>query len=241
MPTLAVVDVLESRPGRERYQRLVEVLNTSLIERVTDLGWDVSRLAAGTLGTDALLRRADRADAIILMGGEDIAPHFYGGEKDYPGGGVHVEEADAAQIALVQRAAQRGTPLLGICRGHQVVNVALGGTLIQHISSEVKHRLAELSPHEMEAHGVHISGALASVLDDGIDVRSSHHQAVDRLGEGLRVAAVAPDEIVEAVEHETAPITSVQWHPEHPTAPLADFEKLVGLLGTTGAVRRLAS
>lgn len=241
MPTLAVVDVLESRPGRERYQRLVEVLNESLIGRVTDLGWDVTRLAAGTLGTDTLLRRADRADAIVVMGGEDIAPQFYGGEKDYPGGGVHVEEADAAQIALVQRAAERGTPLLGICRGHQVVNVALGGTLIQHISSELAHRLAELSPHQMEEHGVRVLGDLSRVLDDGIDVHSSHHQAVDRLGEGLRVAAIAPDGIIEAVEHETAPITSVQWHPEHPTASLSDFEKIVGLLGPAPAVRRLAS
>jgi putative glutamine amidotransferase len=237
MPTLAVVDVVEHRPGRERYQRLVELLNVSLIERASALGWDVDRLPAGDLGTSGLLRRADAADAIVLMGGEDVTPHFYGGVADYPGGGIHVEHADAAQIALVQRTVERGTPLLGICRGQQLVNVALGGTLIQHIESDLSHRLAEAHPHEMEAHGVQVSGALAQILEDGVDVRSSHHQAVGELGAGLRVAALAPDGIVEALEHEVAPLVTVQWHPEHPTSSPTDFDAILGLLSPARATR----
>ena len=110
----------------------MQVLVGGVLRAAEADGWTVSRLAADS-GTDALLAATERADAVVLVGGEDIAPRFYGGSGGYPHESLHRETADAAQLALVHRAIERGLPLLGICRGLQIVNVALGGTLIQDL------------------------------------------------------------------------------------------------------------
>ncbi|WP_197409404.1 MULTISPECIES: gamma-glutamyl-gamma-aminobutyrate hydrolase family protein [unclassified Rathayibacter] len=221
--TLAIVEVARVRPGRDEYHAYVQILNGRLLAVARDLGWEAERFAAEDLGTAELLARTAGADAIVLAGGEDIAPEHYGATRGYPGEGPHAERADAAQIALVHRAFARRTPLLGICRGLQVVNVALGGTLVPDLGPDAPHVNAAAPAHErMHRHDVAL--APATVLGDlfGADliaVQSAHHQAVDVLAPGLRVAAVADDGVVEAIEHRSAPILGVQWHPEDPAAP----------------------
>ncbi|QHC66140.1 hypothetical protein GSU68_05790 [Rathayibacter sp. VKM Ac-2759] len=221
--TLAIVEVARARPGREEYHAYVQILNGRLLAAARELGWEAQRFAAEDLGTAALLAGTSGADAIVLAGGEDIAPERYGVERGYPGEGPHAERADAAQIALVHRAIARRTPLLGICRGLQLVNVALGGTLVPDLGPEASHVNAAAPAHErMHRHDVALAPdtALGGLFGaEVIAVQSAHHQAVDVLAPGLHVAAVAEDGVVEAIEHRSAPVLAVQWHPEDPAAP----------------------
>lgn len=175
-----------------------------------------------TAGSPATL--LDGADALLLTGGGDIDPALFGEEK-HPSFKEAEPGRDAAEIALVLQALATGLPLLAICRGVQVLNVTLGGSLIQDIPSELpmalNHRVAD--PKNALAHDVHVSAAtrLASLLglsrDGGrVPVNSRHHQAPRRIGEGLVVSAVADDAVVEALEltdHRFC--IGVQWHPEN--------------------------
>ncbi|WP_223695011.1 gamma-glutamyl-gamma-aminobutyrate hydrolase family protein [Leifsonia poae] len=231
--SLAVVEVIRFRGHDRAYHDYVQVLVGAAIAEAERQGWAVIRLAADQ-GEDALLARTEDADAILLMGGEDIAPAFYGGIAGYDGESRHLEAADAAQIALARRAIARETPLLGICRGLQIVNVALGGTLIQHLGEQSIHKNHGVPVREvMATHPVRLAaGSLVAGLLGGatVDVQSAHHQAVDRVGAGLVVTGRAPDGHVEAVEHESAPVLAVQWHPEDPGAPAGQLEALIASL-----------
>ncbi|MBM7025701.1 gamma-glutamyl-gamma-aminobutyrate hydrolase family protein [Clavibacter zhangzhiyongii] len=238
---LAVVQVTRSRPEAVAYDALVQGLNARVAEVAGDVGWMVENIAAEDVGVEALLERTRDADAVVIMGGEDVAPRFYDGLADYEGRSPHREVADAGQIALVRRAVAEGTPLLGICRGAQIVNVALGGTLQQHIEGVGEHRndAVEITA-VMRDHDVRVAAdsRLARVLGStALVVRSAHHQAVDRPGAGLRVVAVAPDGVPEAVEHETAPITGVQWHPEDAAAARDQLPALLQALADECALR----
>ena len=141
--TLAIVEVASTRPGRDEYHAYVQMLNGRILGLARELGWEAERFAAEDLGTARLLERTLGADAIVLAGGEDIAPERYGVARGYAGEGPHAEQADAAQIALVRRALARRTPLLGICRGLQIVNVALGGTLVPDLGPQAAHLNAD--------------------------------------------------------------------------------------------------
>ena len=165
-----------------------------------------------------------RADGLLLAGGGDVDPALYG-ETAHPA--YHAAEAgrDAFEIELITRSLDADLPLLAICRGVQVLNVARGGTLVQDIPSEVagamQHKF-EVPPHEPMtlAHEVWLEGEslLASFAGegDGWNVNSRHHQAVRDLGQGLIATAVAPDGIIEAVEDRQKRFcVGVQWHPEN--------------------------
>ncbi|HET8778552.1 MAG TPA: gamma-glutamyl-gamma-aminobutyrate hydrolase family protein, partial [Agromyces sp.] len=127
------------------------------------------------------------------------------------------------EIALTRGACERGMPVLGACRGMQVLNVALGGTLEQHLGDRL-----DLTPHRAE-YGTHTShpvtiapGTLLSAIthEQEFDISSHHHQGVDVLGEGLIVSASAPDGVVEAIEaHDGSFCLGVQWHPEERLDP----------------------
>ncbi|MET0884841.1 MAG: gamma-glutamyl-gamma-aminobutyrate hydrolase family protein, partial [Mycetocola sp.] len=154
--------------------------------------------------------------------------------------GHHFEVADAAQIQLVRLAAARRIPVLGICRGHQVINVALGGTLLQHVD-DAGHRNIDLPvEYALVEHPVRLEPG--SILGerfgrDHIVVQSAHHQVVDRLGSGLRAVGWAHDGHIEAIEHDSLPITGVQWHPEALLAPVGQLRVLLdGLAAQAGAV-----
>jgi putative glutamine amidotransferase len=211
--------------------------------RTAGRGWRPFFVEAGDVGTSSLLRLTDRADAVIVMGGEDVDPSFYGGPRDYPGASFFSPAADEAQIALVLRAAERHTPVFGICRGIQLVNVAFGGDLIQHLATGLDH-LHGIPPRTMAVHDVRLDPAcrFAPLGEEGTDlirgVCSSHHQAAGRLGEGLTAAAWAEDGTIEAVEHVDAPLIAVQWHPECPEAPAHHLDSTLDVLGSLVAPMR---
>lgn len=239
--TLAVVEATRFRGHDAQYHAYAQVLVGGVVRAAEADGWRVTRLAADD-GADALLARTDSAVAVVIVGGEDIAPRFYGARGGYPHESLHRETADAAQLALVHRAIERGLPLLGICRGLQIVNVALGGTLIQDLGESDHVRRGVPIPEVLTTHPVLLEpGSRVEELLGGpvVSVRSAHHQAVDALGSGLHVTGRAPDGHVEAIEHESAPILAVQWHPEDPAAPAGQLSALLGALraGTRAPAR----
>jgi putative glutamine amidotransferase len=231
-PMLALVEVTRFREDDQAYHEYVQILLGRTIAAAERAGWRVTRWAAEDLGTEALLAATDGASAVVLMGGADIDPIHYGGAAGYRAEGQHFPEADRAQLAVARRAAERGTPLLGICRGHQIINVALGGTLVQDLGAHSAHRNdgvpvdQSMTPHEVE---LDPSSALAFRLRARhLQVQSAHHQAVGELGQGLRAVAWSADGTVGAIEHHTLPITGVQWHPEDPGTVDDQLELLLG-------------
>ncbi|WP_104130162.1 gamma-glutamyl-gamma-aminobutyrate hydrolase family protein [Cryobacterium sp. N21] len=227
---LAVVEVTTARPDRPAYHAKVQVLNARVVTEADKAGWTVTRVAAADVTPAALLRLTADADALVIVGGEDVTPNLYGGSTGYEGETAHFAAADEGQIALVQRALALGTPLLGICRGLQIINVALGGNLVQHIDDGIHKNIGVPIDQILSTHDVMLSNdstLAASLGRVDISVQSAHHQIVDRLGSGLVAAAHAPDGLIEALEHETAPITGVQWHPEAPDAPVDQLALLL--------------
>ena len=161
-----------------------------------------------------------RLDALVLSGGGDVDPARYGGKDHREIYGVD-RARDETEIALALAAVEAGKPLLPICRGCQVLNVALGGTLIEHLPDEVgndvAHR-AEGGPGTKAFHRVEIArgSRLASIVGaEECEPSSSHHQAIRALAPGLEIVARASDGTIEAVELRSHPfLVAVQWHPE---------------------------
>ena len=167
----------------------------------------------------------DTVDAVILTGGGDVDPSLYG-EAPHALTRIVPAERDQFELAVARMCLTRGLPLLAICRGVQVMNVACGGTLVQDIPSLVHGAL----PHQ-DASTPTTCPHLVDVVSDSllarcltrehpslrtVPVNSRHHQAINEVGSGLRITARAPDGIVEAVESFTHPFaTGVQWHPEN--------------------------
>lgn len=167
---------------------------------------DAGRLAAGI-------------DGLLLTGGADVAPLLYG-EEPYLKVTRTCRRNDLMEMALLREAMARGKPVLGICRGIQVINVCLGGTLYQDIpvqtGSTICHYQDAAAREEM-THTVHVveDSRLAQILGAAdIEVNSYHHQCVRDLAPGLRAAAYAPDGLVEGIENEDGSVLGVQWHPE---------------------------
>ncbi|WP_369198197.1 gamma-glutamyl-gamma-aminobutyrate hydrolase family protein [Streptomyces djakartensis] len=151
-----------------------------------------------------------RLDGVVIAGGPDVEPVRYGAERE-PRTGPPAPERDAWELALIDAALAAEVPLLGICRGMQLLNVALGGTLVQHIDGHAE-AVGVFGGHAVRP----VPGSLyAGVVPEEEFVPTYHHQAVDRLGEGLVPSAYAADGTVEAVELPSAPwVLGVQWHPE---------------------------
>ncbi|MFD3933454.1 gamma-glutamyl-gamma-aminobutyrate hydrolase family protein [Streptomyces sp. NPDC058614] len=151
-----------------------------------------------------------RLDAVVVAGGPDVDPARYAAERS-PRTGPPAPERDAWELALIDAALASGTPLLGICRGMQLLNVALGGTLVQHLDGHVKD-VGVFGRHDVTP----VPGSLyAGVAPEPTAVPTYHHQAVDRLGAGLLPSAHALDGTVEAIELPgPAWVLGVQWHPE---------------------------
>ncbi len=160
-------------------------------------------------------------DALLLGGGVDVDPARYG-QAQLENGSVEVDsERDRIDFHLFEEARRRGAPVLGICRGLQVVNVALGGTLVQDIPTErpsdVVH--ARESDKTRRDHAVAVEpGSRLARLSGGaeVHVNSRHHQAIGTIAPGLAVSGTAPDGLAEAVEDAGGPwLVAVQWHPEN--------------------------
>ena len=164
-------------------------------------------------------RLLDRIDALMLAGGSDVDPASYGAEQDPQTKGVWPER-DAFELALACRALERELPILGICRGMQMLNVACGGTLSQHLPDRLggderhRHTPGTYGDHEVELEAGSLAAQAAG--SSRLSVKSHHHQGVDRIGEGLVITGRSvSDDVVEAVElPDRAYALGVLWHPE---------------------------
>ena len=162
-------------------------------------------------------------DGLLLSGGSDLDPCYYG-EEAVPELGVTVPERDAFEMNLVEHALRSGMPIFGICRGMQVLNVALGGTLFQDLPSQMGHSVLlghrQETPKWQPTHEVEVDAGsqVAGIMGTGeLKVNSYHHQAVKDLASGLVTVAHAPDGVVEAVEWRDLSqrwLVGVQWHAE---------------------------
>ena len=150
-------------------------------------------------------------DGLILCGGGDIDPKHYNEPID---GSKNIDnERDIAELALLDAFVKAGKPVLGICRGHQLINVYFGGSLYQHMPDAELHTNKE---GEDDVHNIRATSdsILAKLYGESFAVNSAHHQAIKTIGEGLRATAVWNDKYVEAIEHINLPVIGVQFHPE---------------------------
>lgn len=162
-------------------------------------------------------------DGLILAGGGDVEPSLFG-QKNCGSAGIDLFR-DKAELALLDAFTAAGKPVLGICRGHQIINVWAGGGLIQDLGEKnAIHRREDQDKVHMVLAG---EGVLKELYGSCIRVNSAHHQGVGPVGRGLRITACSADGVIEAMEHESYPIWTTQFHPERMNGPeTADGGKL---------------
>jgi putative glutamine amidotransferase len=191
--------------------------------RAVDAAGGIPVLIPLFIPPDRLRQLHERLSGILLTGGGDIDPSYYGAEMSPFTAGIDTAR-DEVEFQLVRWAIEDNKPLLGICRGHQMLNVALGGTLIQDIREEIKNALRhDLMGDEWFSRKVHdvtvqagskLQEALA-IAETYLTVNSLHHQAVNEVGAGLEMVGRADDGVIEALEMPGQRfVVSVQWHPE---------------------------
>lgn len=173
----------------------------------------VSKLGALPVLVDASCD-PDTFDGLLLPGGADLVPARYGRENIACG--QLDPELDELQFTVLDRFIRvGGKPVFGICRGHEVLNVYFGGTLIQDLPSASRHARTPGIPVDKVHEAISVDGTFARELfGEGFRVNSSHHQAVEDFGEGLKPAMYSDDGVVEGLVHESLPVFSVQFHPE---------------------------
>ena len=196
-------------------------------------------------GPQGLLKNLD---ALVLSGGGDVDPALFG-EAPHPAYSPAEEGRDAAEIGLVRAALETKTPVLAICRGVQVLNVAAGGTLVQDIPTQVRHAIAHRidKPKDFPAHQIAVSpgSKLAALLGADasrpiVEVNSRHHQSVKAVAPGFHVTAKAVDGVIESLESDdrSAFCVGVQWHPENFGADSRFRELFRGLIQAASDRRR---
>lgn len=176
----------------------------------------------------------DHCSGLVLTGGEDIDPAYYG-EEPIPELGITNRQRDEAELFVLELALERGMPILGICRGCQLLNVKLGGTLYQDLTAQREESLGHIQsePWERRTHHVKIrpGSRLERIVGDReMLINSFHHQGIKDVAPDLRVVALAEDGTVEAVESDTHTwLLGVQWHPERheATAPTTDPDRRI--------------
>jgi putative glutamine amidotransferase len=190
----------------------------------------------------------DRLDALIVTGGQDVHPSRWGGgaavdpdvdpRRDHD---AHDAERDSYEASLIEAALVADIPVLGVCRGHQLLNVVLGGTLIEHLDDgPILHATRHPAPSAGDpAHVVEfVEGSWAhQVYGPHRVVNSWHHQAVDRLGVGVVVTGRTSDGVVECIALEDRPVVGIQWHPEWSLQPDPVFDWLVDRSAAAAATR----
>lgn len=158
------------------------------------------------------VRDSDGCDALLLPGGADIDPSFYGAENL---GSKGIDRGlDLTELDLARKFCGLGRPILGICRGMQLLNVAFGGTLVQDLPTAVAHRWREDTGDQVHMVTVPRDSFLFELYGESFSVNSAHHQGAERIGEGFQIAARAMDGGIEAIQCPEKRIYAVQWHPE---------------------------
>ena len=227
---------------RERNGQFIAGVNVPYVQAILAAG-GLPILLLPELSPDETLELFGECDGLLLTGGEDVDPVRYGATA-HPKLGTTDSRRDANELALIADARARDLPILGICRGIQVGNVACGGTLIQDLASQRPGNVNHDPPTARDAasHGITVTAGsrLHTILGTTtFTANSFHHQAVDTPGSGLVVTAMAPDGVIEGMESADPNewIVLVQWHPEelamHPGA--ADLKLFAAL---TQAARR---
>jgi putative glutamine amidotransferase len=219
-------------------------VNAAYVRAVLAAG-GVPLLLSPLMGASMAAHALDGVDGLLLTGGEDIDPAWYGASPS-PFLSPPSRERDLFELALFAAARQRELPILGVCRGIQLINVALGGTLYQDLPSErpgaVAHRPE--APRDARSHRVRLqngSRAAAALGATSLTVNSSHHQAIKDLAPGLLATGWTDDELIEAVETPAdAPwLLAVQWHPEemYADARAPDHGLFAALVQEAGSAR----
>ena len=190
------------------------------IEGINKVG-GLAVLLPGTLDDRVVSEYIERCDGFLLSGGADIDAKFFG-ERNLPFNGELSPYRDHMEIIITRKAVENNKPLFGICRGIQIMNVAMGGNIYQDISSQIKDR--QLLKHEQDApkwyptHKIHIdrnSKLMQCLKSEEIEVNSFHHQAVKDVAHGFKVTASSEDGVIEAIEYTGHKFAlGVQWHPE---------------------------
>ena len=149
---------------------------------------------------------------LLLPGGDDVDPSFFG--QTNCGSRTIDKELDIAQLHIAGLFVRARKPILGICKGCQVINIYLGGTIIQDLENNIHHQAYQGKAVKHKA--TTLPGNIMYNLfgGDEITINSSHHQAIDQLGTGMRICQYSDDHVIESIQHETLPILGVQWHPE---------------------------
>lgn len=156
------------------------------------------------------------ADGVMFTGGSDINPIHYG-EKPYKEGCTYVDERDEMELAICKSFYELKKPMLGVCRGIQTINVALGGTIVQDIPTMIERSAHKQSLFpDKPAHYVKSTegSAMRKLFGEEFIVNTHHHQSVKDCAPGFRATAVTDEGVIEAIEHESLPIIGTQWHPE---------------------------
>jgi putative glutamine amidotransferase len=213
-PLVAIPGRFSASASALRYQAIVtaRALSASVLRAGGEPLTVHPSAPGGVADEDDVARRLAFADAVLLPGGGDLSPARYG--QDVASGDVYDvdDEQDAFDLAVARWAIRSGVPLLAVCRGMQVVNVALGGSLEQHMDE----------PHRPVTHPVTVDSGtrLSDVVGAKVDVSCFHHQRIHELGEGLHAIARAGDGGIEAIDLPSAHgwLVAVQWHPEDTAA-----------------------
>jgi putative glutamine amidotransferase len=218
-PVIGIVGVPTRCEWGSVWDREVVMVPDTYLRAVTAAGGLAVLFTPSGVLLDSVSRVIEMVDGVVLVGGGDLDPACYVGAEDSRTGPTDPLR-DEVEIAVARACLEAGVPLLGICRGMEVLNVACGGDLIQHVPDVTGTSTHLATAGVFERHPVQlVEGSRAAALAGAEDVvvHSHHHQAVGRLGAGLRVTGRAPDGVVEAVEAESANgayAVGVQWHPE---------------------------
>lgn len=244
-PLIGVTTYLErSRAGV--WDLPASFLPKAYLDAVTDAGGIAVLLPPQPVTPEVARRVLGSVDGLIVSGGADVDPRRYGQDAHERTGAPRTDR-DAWEDALLTAAVELDVPFLGICRGAQMLNVALGGTLLQHLPDVVGHEGYQPAPAVFGATEVRVErgSRLDAILGDADEPRGTlpvhvyHHQAIDRVADGLAVTARTEEGVIEAVELEGAAFgVAVQWHPEEDAADRRLFAGLVEA-ARTHRVRRI--
>jgi putative glutamine amidotransferase len=204
-------------------------LPAGYFQGITAAGGIAVLLPPQTVNRDIAARTLDSLAGLVITGGKDVDPGSYGQQR-HPATDEPAGDRDAWEFALLAEALGRGLPVLGICRGAQVLNVALGGTLHQHLPEVIGHGGHRAGNAVFTTMGVRtVPGTrLAELIGESVDVPCYHHQGIAELGDGLVVSGRDADGVIEAIELPTDNfVLAVQWHPEESLDDLRLFAAIV--------------